>query len=455
MICNSGIAGVGKMLFHHHLISSPNTNLFAQAASTIGRVGQEINTKAKVQKDFLSTEHPSVLQVVPIGNSKIQGSLKMGSKIKRKRRDDTPSSSSTSGNDSDTSSESRRCRDHKKDRRSCDRSSRREKKRKRRERRERRKREKERKSSKGKKKMNYDFESGFGSESGSGLEGEERLRNDPEAVVAEMLREFPNVSDDLKQLLQMIDDGQAVDIKGISEKSLIKHLKKLFVSLNLNESGDKVFLLPPRFRPTLEVVEPLIQTHVESKEQLPDHLIPSQRDDMSASRRRMIGPEMPSAELLAAAAKLTEAQVELRDAEVEEDSELFIGPAPPALIAEAEFANEAERFEEVTRIMGVEKDSPYDVIGVNQKMSAGNIKKRYWKISLLVHPDKCSHPQAHQAFIKLNKAFKELQDPEKRKVLDDKIKLQEEHEQFKVELQAMREAAEWRRKQASVTLPPS
>lgn len=38
---------------------------------------------------------------------------------------------------------------------------------------------------------------------------------------------------------------------------------------------------------------------------------------------------------------------------------------------------------------------------------------RYWKLSLLVHPDKCSHPQAHQAFIKLNKAFKELQDPDK------------------------------------------
>lgn len=34
-------------------------------------------------------------------------------------------------------------------------------------------------------------------------------------------------------------------------------------------------------------------------------------------------------------------------------------------------------------------------------------------MSLLVHPDKCSHPQAQQAFVKLNKAFKELQDPEK------------------------------------------
>lgn len=31
----------------------------------------------------------------------------------------------------------------------------------------------------------------------------------------------------------------------------------------------------------------------------------------------------------------------------------------------------------------------------------------------MVHPDKCSHPQAHQAFVKLNKAFKDLQDPDK------------------------------------------
>lgn len=118
---------------------------------------------------------------------------------------------------------------------------------------------------------------------------------------------------------------------------------------------------------------------------------------------------MPSAELLAAAAKLTEAQADLRyffssefifqlcvlyyyfdsvliafvlfkfwsfllvvngglllllcwswmlkfysvehvcfrEAELEEDTELFIGPPPPAMVAEAESANEAERFEEV------------------------------------------------------------------------------------------------------------
>lgn len=132
---------------------------------------------------------------------------------------------------------------------------------------------------------------------------------------------------------------------------------------------------------------------------------------------------------------------------MEEDTELFIGPAPPAVVAEAASANEAERFEEVTRIMDAVGDSLYDVVGVNRNMSADNIKKRYWKLSLLVHPDKCSHPQAHQAFVKLNKAFKDLQDPEKRKLLDDEIKRKEEQEAFKAELRAMREAAQWRRLQ--------
>lgn len=36
-----------------------------------------------------------------------------------------------------------------------------------------------------------------------------------------------------------------------------------------------------------------------------------------------------------------------RDVELEEDTELFIGPPPPALVTEVESANEAERFEEV------------------------------------------------------------------------------------------------------------
>ncbi|WCJ44142.1 DNAJ heat shock N-terminal domain-containing protein [Euphorbia peplus] len=300
--------------------------------------------------------------------------------------------------------------------------------------------------------MDYDSESGSESKSEYDSEELQRERLKPEDVVKGMLTEFPNIGPDLKQLLKMIDDGQAVSIKGIFERSLTKHLKKLFDSLNLKEKGD-AFFLPSNSPSTLEVVGPLIQIHVEPKEaeckQLSDDNmpVPPPRDDVCGPKKRTIGPEMPSAELLAAAAKLTEAQTELREAELEEDDELFIGPPPPAMVIEAESANEAERFEEVTRIMGVEGDSPYDVVGVNHKMSPENIKKRYWKMSLLVHPDKCSHPQAHQAFIKLNKAFKDLQDPDKRKLLDDQIKLKEEQEAFKVELKAMREAAQWRKLQ--------
>ncbi|KAJ6744821.1 DNAJ HEAT SHOCK N-TERMINAL DOMAIN-CONTAINING PROTEIN [Salix purpurea] len=398
----------------------------------------------------------------------------MGRRTKKKHREDTPTSPSSYDDDVDTDSSIERRRSRHRHRGRSDGSSRRDKERKRdkeEKRRRRKDRDGERKRRKSKKRRDYESES---SGSGSALEDREidRVRLNPGDVVKEMLSEFPNVGGDLKQLLQMIDDGQAVDIKGISERSLIKHLKKLFISLNLKENGDRVFLLPPKAGPTLEVVGPLIQACAEPKEQQVDHSIPSRdvdsmppdaehkqetddnnvavpssRDDASAPRRRVIGPEMPSAELLAAAAKLTEAQAELREAELEEDTELFIGPAPPAVVAEAASANEAERFEEVTRIMDTVGDSPYDVVGVNRNMSADNLKKRYWKLSLLVHPDKCSHPQAHQAFVKLNKAFKDLQDPEKRKLLDDEIKRKEEQEELKVELRAMREAAQWRRMQ--------
>lgn len=57
----------------------------------------------------------------------------------------------------------------------------------------------------------------------------------------------------------MIDAGQAVDIKGISESVLKKRLKKLFVSLKLKERGDRVFLLPPGASPSLDMVGHLIK----------------------------------------------------------------------------------------------------------------------------------------------------------------------------------------------------
>ncbi|XP_057503123.1 uncharacterized protein LOC130786774 [Actinidia eriantha] len=400
---------------------------------------------------------------------------------KKKHSEDTTSSpssdaSSPSSEDELEPSSKRHKRSHRR-RRDGHGSSRREKEEKRgeRERKKKKKREKRDRESKhrksrreGKRKgpdSDFDGESEKAREHSRDCDSKSRI--EPENLVRYILKEFPGVAADLEQLLQMIDDGQAVDISGLSERSLVKHLKKLFQSLNLKENGNQVFLLPPNVRPTMEIVGTIIHSKqlqpgnsVSSKDihsvppdgecrhEVDDNMaMPCPIKNADAPKKRKIGPEMPSAELLAAAAKLTEAEAELREAEMEEDTEVFIGPPPPAVVAEAESANEAERFEEVTRIMGAEVDSPYDVLGVNRNMSADNMKKRYWKLSLMVHPDKCSHPQAHQAFIKLNKAFKDLQDPDKRKVMDEKIRLKEEQEEFKAELKAMREAAQWRRLQ--------
>ncbi|XP_058189917.1 uncharacterized protein LOC131307439 [Rhododendron vialii] len=390
---------------------------------------------------------------------------------KKKHLEDstTSSSSASSSSSSDEPSSKRHKRSHR--RRRSDGSSRREKDDKRRERDRKKHKRKDRRDRERKHRVSRRDGKGKASDSESDGGCYSKSRVEPEGVVRFILKEFPGVAADLEQLLQMIDDGQAVDISGLSQKSLVKHLKQLFQSLNLKENGNQVFLLPPNVCPTLEIVGPIIYAQTKSSQQQSDYLVsphnihsaapdeeyrqgaddnttmPHPNENVDAPRRRVIGPEIPSAELLAAAAKLTEAEAELREAEVEEDNAVFIGPPPPAVVTEAESANEAERFEEVTRILGAEVDSPYDVLGVNRNMSADNAKKRYWKLSLMVHPDKCPHPQANQAFIKLNKAFKDLQDPEKRKALDEKIRLKEEQEEFKAELKAMREAAQWRRLQ--------
>uniref|UniRef100_A0ACD5VRR8 Uncharacterized protein n=2 Tax=Avena sativa TaxID=4498 RepID=A0ACD5VRR8_AVESA len=290
-------------------------------------------------------------------------------------------------------------------------------------------------------------------------------------IVRDILSEFPAVASELRQLLQMIDSGEGIDISGISDKPLVKRLKKLFRSLKLKESANGAYLLPPKSVPTLDVVGPALvgstkigddQNENVASEGRPVLPLPNfdvqNRDAISPEDggqvdrvedlpvKRVIGPAMPSRELLAAAAEMTEA-LRCRDAELEADDGFLIGPPPPAMVAEAASANEAERFEEVTRILGADADALYDVLGINWKMSSDNIKKRYWKLSLLVHPDKCPHPSAQEAFVKLNNAFKDLQDPQKRGAIDEKIKTKEEREQFEVELKAMREAAEWRRLQ--------
>jgi len=68
------------------------------------------------------------------------------------------------------------------------------------------------------------------------------------------------------QLLEMLDNGQGVDLRGISDKSLVKLLKKLFQSLNLDQNEKGVFLLPPLSVPTLEVIGSTLRSYLKPKD---------------------------------------------------------------------------------------------------------------------------------------------------------------------------------------------
>lgn len=118
----------------------------------------------------------------------------------------------------------------------------------------------------------------------------------------------------------------------------------------------------------------------------------------------------------------------------EEEAGDSVGPPPPELVGEADAASSDERAAEVARILGVlartaagpaglagtagavaggagaaQEPDPYDVLGVDAGASASEIRRRYWRVSLLVHPDKCDVRGAERAFQAVATAAQHLQ----------------------------------------------
>jgi curved DNA-binding protein CbpA len=157
----------------------------------------------------------------------------------------------------------------------------------------------------------------------------------------------------------------------------------------------------------------------------------------------MLGPAMPAPELLAEAALL---------------SEQFAGPPPPELVAEAEGASSESREQAAARVLrclalpDAERDA-YAVLALQPGASAGEVKKAYWRLSLLIHPDKCSHPRAAEAFAALAKARDELADGSARAALDARRAEAALRAEFNAELAGKVQAAQWRRTRGLAPLP--
>ncbi|CAK7332045.1 unnamed protein product [Dovyalis caffra] len=76
--------------------------------------------------------------------------------------------------------------------------------------------------------------------------------------------------------------------------------------------------------------------------------------------------------------------------------------------------SEVERDNEVARILSCFKLNPFEYLNLPFESSPEDVKKQYRKLSLLVHPDKCKHPQAKEAFGALAKAQQLLLDVQER-----------------------------------------
>lgn len=66
---------------------------------------------------------------------------------------------------------------------------------------------------------------------------------------------------------------------------------------------------------------------------------------------------------------------------------------------------------QVDRLISRVFSSAYDVLLLGPDADEKTIKAQYRKLSTLVHPDKCKHPKAKEAFLVVKKAHDDLMDP--------------------------------------------
>ncbi|PVU94186.1 hypothetical protein BB561_002760 [Smittium simulii] len=82
---------------------------------------------------------------------------------------------------------------------------------------------------------------------------------------------------------------------------------------------------------------------------------------------------------------------------------------------------QVSRHNEVERILNAPKLDPFSILLVPDDCDEKQIKNAYKKISILIHPDKATHPKARDAFEKLKAAQDELLNEKQRKWLQNML----------------------------------
>ncbi|KAG6415207.1 hypothetical protein SASPL_122612 [Salvia splendens] len=103
--------------------------------------------------------------------------------------------------------------------------------------------------------------------------------------------------------------------------------------------------------------------------------------------------------------------------------------------------SEVERDNEVSRILSCFKLNAFEYLNLPFTSSVDDVKRQYRKLSLLVHPDKCKHPQAKDAFGALAKAQQLLLDQQERDYILNQVNAAREELRAKRKKQLKKDTA--------------
>ncbi|KAG6432745.1 hypothetical protein SASPL_104331 [Salvia splendens] len=103
--------------------------------------------------------------------------------------------------------------------------------------------------------------------------------------------------------------------------------------------------------------------------------------------------------------------------------------------------SEVERDNEVSRILSCFKLNAFEYLNLPFTSSVDDVKRQYRKLSLLVHPDKCKHPQAKEAFGALAKAQQLLLDQQERDYILNQVNAAREELRAKRKKQLKKDTA--------------
>ena len=284
---------------------------------------------------------------------------------------------------------------------------------------------------------------------------------------AAVLDQYPPLREELGALLGSIDSGEAADVSGVADAGVRGALEALFGALGLARGSDGWYR-PEGAPSAMGAVAGVLDDggigggDAEDDGPAVGPIGPAMPPGSGAGPigpamppagpaaigpaampPPRVGPAMPTPEEMTAAAQAVAAA----ESDSDSDSDM-VGPPPPGIVKEVSQASKADKAGAVDSVLaadGMHPGDAYRALGVEAGASAAEVKKRYWRLSLLVHPDKNDHPRAKDAFDIVNAAKHVLTDASQRAALDEKLADAELMAEVAADVGARLKAAQWRR----------